>query len=202
VRTSAIVFAILLAVGTQACATRNSSREVADTEEMLSDAGFSPIVLQSPDEIAIAKTLPKHEMHYYDTVSGPVFWYYDPDQCGCVFVGGAGDYGRYQVAQKDENDVNDYLAESEDSQVTSLYWLNPSAFPAPYMYATGVAFNYNGGLYSWYPPPIWAGSPHGPVPGGGVHVGSPGMGHPGSGFGGGHGGGGGGRGGGGGHGGR
>jgi hypothetical protein len=159
------------------CSGQKPSDSVNQTEEMLSDAGFNPVELNSPDEIAIAQTLPKHEMHYYDTVSGPVFWYYDPDGCGCVYVGGVGDYQRYQVALSAQNDVADYLAESEDSQVTSLYTIDPLAFPSPYLYATGVAFNYNGGLYSWYPhPPIVIGG-HGSTVGSAGNHGGSGLGH-------------------------
>jgi hypothetical protein len=184
-----------------ACSSKNSSHEVEQTEEMLSDAGFNPVVLQSADEIAIANTLPAHQMHYYNTVSGPVFWYYDPDQCGCVYVGGTGDYERYQVALKSEHDVDDYVAETQDTQVASLYTINPWAFPAPFMYTTGVAFNYNGGLYSWWPHPYTPpGIHHAPIIGGaggglghsssghiGWGIGGHGMGHGGGFGGGGHG---------------
>jgi hypothetical protein len=183
-----IAIAIWLVAAAAGCSSKSSPQEVTLTEEMLSDAGFNPVVLQSSDEIAIANTLPVHQMHYYNTISGPVFWYYDPDGCGCVYVGGIGDYDRYQIAEKSQNDVDAYLAESQDNQVASLYTLNPWAFPAPFMFTTGVAFNYNGGLYSWWPHPYLPVVNPGPIVGStggkGHGLGRASLGHPGWGLGG------------------
>jgi len=112
---------------------------------MLTESGFQADELNSPDQIEVAKNLPTHEMHYYDTGNGPVFWYYDPDECGCVYVGGTGDYDRYEDAQKQQRDISEYAAETQDEQVASLYVLNPVMFPPPLFIGAGIP-------YGWYGP--------------------------------------------------
>jgi hypothetical protein len=135
------------AAALSACSSRNSSSQIAQTEAMLTEAGFQPVELSSPDQIEVAKSLPTHEMHYYDTGNGPVFWYYDPDQCGCVYVGGTGDYDRFEDAQKQEHDISEYAAETQDEQVASLYVLNPVMFPPPLFIGAGFPY----GWYGWSP---------------------------------------------------
>ncbi len=139
---------VMFAAGAlSACASRNSSTQIAEAEAMLTEAGFEPVELGSPDQIEVARTLPTHEMHYYDTGNGPVFWYYDPDQCGCVYVGGSADYDRFEDAQKQEHDISEYAAETQDEQVASLYVLNPVMFPPPLFLAAAYPY----GWYGWSP---------------------------------------------------
>ncbi len=142
-----LILLMLAAIAVASCSSRNGSSQVAQTEAMLTEAGFQPVRLTSPDQIEIAKTLPTHEMHYYDTGNGPVFWYYDPDECGCVYVGGTGDYDRFEDAQKQEHDISEYAAQSQDEQVASLYTLNPIMFPPPFLIGPGFAY----GWYGWSP---------------------------------------------------
>ena len=142
-----LIVLMLAPIAVTACSSRNSSSQIAQTEAMLTEAGFQPVELSSPDQIEVAKTLPTHEMHYYDTGNGPVFWYYDPDQCGCVYVGGTGDYDRFEDAQKQEHDISEYAAETQDEQVASLYVLNPVMFPPPLFIGAGFPY----GWYGWSP---------------------------------------------------
>jgi hypothetical protein len=144
---SVLIVLMLAAIAVPACSSRSSSSQVAQTEAMLTEAGFQPVQLKSPDQIEVAKTLPTHEMHYYDTGNGPVFWYYDPDECGCVYVGGAGDYDRFEDAQKQEHDISEYAAETQDEQVASLYVVNPVMFPPPLFLGAGFPY----GFYGWSP---------------------------------------------------
>lgn len=143
-------FLMLAAIAVSACSSRDSSSKVAQTEAMLTEAGFQPVQLTSPDQVEVAKTLPAHEMHYYDTGNGPVFWYYDPEECGCVYVGGTGDYDRFEDAQKQEHDISEYAAETQDEQVASLYVVNPMMFPPPLFIGAGFPY----GWYGWSPGPV------------------------------------------------
>jgi hypothetical protein len=142
-----LIVLMTVAIAIPACSSRDSSSQIAQTEAMLTEAGFHPVELSSPDQVELAKSLPTHEMHYYDTGNGPVFWYYDPDQCGCVYVGGTGDYDRFEDAQKQEHDISEYAAETQDEQVASLYVLNPVMFPPPLFIGAGFPY----GWYGWSP---------------------------------------------------
>jgi hypothetical protein len=183
-----LIALLLAAAAVSACSSRNTSSRIAQTEAMLTEAGFQPVQLSSPDQVEVAKSLPTYEMHYYDTGNGPVFWYYDPDECGCVYVGGTGDYDRFEDAQKQEHDISEYAAETQDEQVASLYVLNPVMFPPPLFIGTGYPY----GWYGWSPGAVGSigtvgrgrGSIVGTAPGLASNGGAP---HGGFGWGGGHG---------------
>ncbi|MGA7873270.1 MAG: hypothetical protein WCA22_20460 [Candidatus Binatus sp.] len=134
---------------------------------MLSDAGFTTIKLDTSDKVGLVEDLPPHEIRSYAVQSGKVYWYYDPDICACVYEGHQSEFDRYQMALQHQDDPEQYAAESNDEQVSSLNALNGTFFPPPIFWIGG----FNPGPRGYY----------------GGHGGSHGGGH---GFGGGHGGGG------------
>jgi uncharacterized membrane protein YgcG len=171
--------AVLLALIASGCSMyqhyeASKPENVRKTEAMLSDAGFTTIKLDSSDKEGLAEDLPPHELRSYAIQSGKVYWYYDPDVCGCVYEGHQGEYDRYQMALEHQNDVAQYASESSDEQVASLNALNGGFFPPPLFWIGGYAPL----------PPYYSGGGHG----GGGHHGGGGLGGGGH-----HGGGGGGR---------
>jgi hypothetical protein len=136
--------AILLALIASGCSMyqhyeASKPENVRKTEAMLSDAGFTTIKLDSDDKEGLAEDLPPHELRSYAIQSGKVYWYYDPDVCGCVYEGHQGEYDRYQMALEHQNDVAQYASESSDEQVASLNALNGGFFPPPLFWIGGYA---------------------------------------------------------------
>ena len=98
---------------------------------MLSDAGFQTIKVDTTEQVGLAEDLEPYDVRKYSASSGPVFWYYDPKICECVYEGHQGDYERYQTALRSQNDTAQYAAESEQEEVASLNAINGGFFPPP-----------------------------------------------------------------------
>jgi hypothetical protein len=139
---------------------------VQETEAELSDAGFTTIKLDTADKVGLVEELPPYEIRSYAAQAGTVYWYYDPDICACVYEGHQSEFDRYQMAQRQESDIAQYAAQSNDEQVASLNALNGSFFPPPMIWIGGYA-----------PFPHFGGGGGGG--GGHHHGGMPGGGHPG-----------------------
>ena len=149
------IVAVLLALIVSGCSLyrryeASKPENVRKTEAMLSDAGFTTIKLDTDDKVGLVEDLPLHEIRSYAAQSGTVYWYYDPDICGCVYEGHQSDFDRYQMASQHENDAAQYAAESNDEQVASLNALNVGFFPPPIFWIGGIApvpHYYGGGGY-------------------------------------------------------
>jgi len=139
-----LIVAVLLALTVSGCAIyrryeASKPETIRKTEGMLSDAGFTPIKLDTDDKVGLVEDLPPHEIRSYAAQSGTVYWYYDPDICSCVYEGHQSDFDRYQLASQHENDTAQYAAQSDDEQVASLNALNGGFFPPPIFWIGGVA---------------------------------------------------------------
>ena len=133
---------VLLALIVPACSLYHhyeASRPeaVQKTEAMLSDAGFTTIKLDTSDKVGLVEDLPPYELRSYAVQSGKVYWYYDPDICACVYEGHQSEFDRYQMAIRQQNDTEQYAAESGDQEVASLNALNGTFFPPPLIWIGG-----------------------------------------------------------------
>ena len=192
-----VVLAILSLLAFCSCAPAVNDDEgnVRGTEAKLDDAGFTKVPVDVPSEDL--EQLPTFTLNGYQSASGRVFWYYDPDYCQCLYEGTAAENERYQIALQHQNDLADY-EESESGESASQQALMASAFngavPTPFFwggwgawYGSGIGY-YRGGSHG----SGGSGGGHNPNPGGGGHHHGQGGGSGGGGHGGGnHGGGGG-----------
>jgi hypothetical protein len=147
-----LLLAILSALVASGCSLyrdyENSKPEaIRQMESMLSDAGFRTIKIDSDDQVGLVEDLPRYELRRYTASSGTVFWYYDPKVCSCVFEGHQGEYDRYQVALRHQNDTAEYAAESEQEEVASLNALNGVYFPPPIFLIGGFGGHLGGGHF-------------------------------------------------------
>jgi hypothetical protein len=110
---------------------------IAQTESMLSDAGFRTIQIDTSEQVGLAANLPPYELRSYAASSGSVFWYYDPKTCSCVYEGHRDDFDRYQMVVRQQRDTTEYTAESEQQEVASLNALNGAMFPPPIFWIGG-----------------------------------------------------------------
>ena len=173
---NSIALAIVLAMLASGCAMYrryedSKPENVWKTEGMLSDAGFTTIKLDNDDKVGLVEDLPAYELYTYKTQSGPVYWYYDPDVCKCVYEGHKPEYDRYQLALQHEGDVAQYAAQSEDQEIAQLNALNGGFFPPPVLWMGGVVpiAHYGGGPHGLGGPHGFGGPHGGGHPGGGRH---------------------------------
>ena len=145
-----LLLAILPALIASGCSVYRSYQaskpdNIRVTESMLSDAGFQTIKIDTTEQTGLAEDLEPYEVRKYAASSGPVFWYYDPKVCSCVYEGHQGDYDRYGMALRSEDDTSEYAAESEQEEVASLNAINGGFFPPPIFVLGGFGVGFGGG---------------------------------------------------------
>jgi hypothetical protein len=158
----------------------STPENVRQTESMLAEAGFQKIVVDPSNPDSLASQLTPYELRSYPASGGQVIWYYDPDQCSCVFEGSQDAFDRYQTLVRQQSDLAQYAAQSEDQEIVSLNAINGTMFPPPIFWIGGSS---EGGRRAG------RGGGHGGGHGAGGHGGHGGGsgGHGGGGHGGGHG---------------
>jgi uncharacterized membrane protein YgcG len=144
---------LVLALGASRCSIyrryqASKPEVIKQTEAMLSEAGFSKIAIDTSDSASLASNLPPRELRSYPADGGYVYWYYDPDVCGCVFEGRQDTFDRYQMLMRQQHDTVEYAAESQEGEIASLNALNQMYFPPPMLwYGVGIygGFHSQGG---------------------------------------------------------
>ncbi len=141
---------LALAIAAFACAAvpscslyqryKESRPENIRTEEtFLADAGFKKIAIDDAHREQMAM-LPPYELRFYEAAMGRVYWYYDPTVCQCIYVGDDYAYDSYVLAARQQEDIAEYVAESEDADAASLYAFNNTMFPPPlFLFGGGLA---------------------------------------------------------------
>ena len=145
-----LFMAILPALISSSCSLYRSYQAskpeaIEQTESMLSEAGFHKIKVDTSEQIGLAEDLEPYDVRKYSASSGPVFWYYDPKICSCVYEGHQGEYDRYEIALQSESDTAQYAAESEQEEVASLNAINGGFFPPPIFVLGGFGVGFGGG---------------------------------------------------------
>jgi hypothetical protein len=87
-RTAAMV--IGLALGVASCAT------TAQTESLLSQAGFRRLPADTPAKVAHLETLPPHRLVGRTHQGKKYYVYADPEGCKCLYIGSAAQYQGFQ----------------------------------------------------------------------------------------------------------
>ncbi len=126
------------------CATvSNDEQSVRNTEAMLDDAGFAKVPVDVPSEDL--EHLPAFTLNQYQSVSGKVFWYYDPDYCQCLYEGDQLAADRFQIALEHQGDLAQYQADAETEQSAAQQALIATTYsgavPTPFFW---------GGWAAWY----------------------------------------------------
>jgi hypothetical protein len=109
---------------------------IAKTESMLDQAGFRKVSIETPDQHGAVSELSLHRLNRYESASGNVYWYADPDLCGCLYSGDENAYGRYAMLMQQEQDTAQYIENTDREQ---LGMLGPfgNAFPPPVIFGGG-----------------------------------------------------------------
>ena len=125
-RTSNIVIFIAVLAGTillAGCASMTS----ANTESLLTAAGFRARTPQTPKQQQIYAALPPYKVERA-TVKGQVFYVYKDEKSGIAYVGREQEYQRYQqLAIQQQIAQNQYMA-AEMQQEAALDWYGGFGF--------------------------------------------------------------------------
>ncbi len=107
-------------------------QSVEQMEALLAAAGFKQIVADSPQKMAILSKLPPHQLRYYPTKNGLVFWYADPDKCRCVYQGDQKAYQQFQLLKLQQREIEEYEQAAMAEQGSMLYAFDPLWFGMPF----------------------------------------------------------------------
>src|SRR5215472_14416562 len=143
------LFVLLLGTVWSCATATNDQATVRDTEARLEDAGFTKVLVDTPSEDL--ENLPTLKLNKYQTASGTVFWYYDPDYCQCLFEGNQAEADRYELALQHQNDLAQYQ-QNETEESIAQQGLMASAFngavPSPFFWGGwGAWYGYGVGYY-------------------------------------------------------
>jgi hypothetical protein len=126
---------LLMAVLIAACASmmqETPAQKAQRIEPLLSAAGFRMVPADSAKQQQIFTGLPPLKMNYYVGKSGKAhYWFADPYQCNCVFVGDAKAYQRYQNLRIQQKLVKEeeQTAELNQDAAMQMNMYDPLFFP-------------------------------------------------------------------------
>jgi hypothetical protein len=125
-RTSNIVIVLATVIGAillPGCASMTS----ANTESLLSAAGFLVRTPQTPKQQQIYAALPPYQVQRA-TVSGKVFYVYKDEKAGVAYVGREQEYQRYQQLAIQQQIAQNQIAAAEMQQQAALDWYGGFGF--------------------------------------------------------------------------
>jgi len=102
---------------------------------MLAAAGFRMLPADTPDRIAETQRLTPLKVRYFLDNGKLRYWFNDPVNCHCVYVGGQKNYQQYeqirlsqQAAQQEAQAAELNAETAEQEQMNMLLW------PGPFIY--------------------------------------------------------------------
>jgi hypothetical protein len=125
--------AIAIAAALAGCFLKETPQQRAERiEPMLAAAGFHMLPADTPERTAETQKLTPLKVRYYVDNGKPRYWFNDPVNCHCVYVGSEKNYQRYeqirlnQQAARQEAEaaqMNEEAAQQE--QMNMMLWPGP-----------------------------------------------------------------------------
>jgi len=132
-RRIAAAFALAMAALLAGCFMQETPQQRAQRiEPMLSAAGFHMLPADTPERVAETQRLTPLKVRYYIDNGKPRYWFNDPVNCHCVYVGSEKNYQQYeqirlsqQAAQQEAEaaQMNEEAAQQE--QMNMMLWPGP-----------------------------------------------------------------------------
>ncbi len=97
-------------------------QQVEDQENLLSASGFQPRPANTPERIAMLRTLPPNRFSMCAQGNTFIYIYPDPIDCGCVFFGDQSDYARYRQTVSARQLANDQLLAAQTYNDPAWNW--------------------------------------------------------------------------------
>jgi hypothetical protein len=118
---------IFLAAATTLFVTGCASMTSANTESLLSAAGFRVRTPQTPKQQQIYTALPPYQVQRA-TVKGQVFYVYKDEKAGVAYVGREQEYQRYQQLAIQQQIAQNQIMAAEMEQQAALDWYGGFGF--------------------------------------------------------------------------
>jgi len=111
---------LVLLLTLAACAT--PQQQVADREDLLSAAGFVARPANTPQRVAMLRTLPPNRFTQRTNGNRFVYIYPDPLVCACIYFGDQAAYGRYRQEVLQRQIASDQLLAAQMNQQAAWEW--------------------------------------------------------------------------------
>ena len=111
---------LVLLLTLAACAT--PQQQVADREDLLSAAGFVARPANTPQRVAMLRTLPPNRFTQRTSGNRFVYIYPDPLVCACIYFGDQAAYGRYRQEVLQRQIASDQLLAAQMNQQAAWDW--------------------------------------------------------------------------------
>jgi len=103
-------------------------------EPMLAAAGFHMLAADTPDRIAETQRLTPLKVRYYLDNGKPRYWFNDPVNCHCVYVGGQKNYQQYeQIRLRQQAAQQEAQAAEMNEEAAQQEQMNMMLWPGPFM---------------------------------------------------------------------
>jgi hypothetical protein len=130
---SAAALAIAIIMLLAGCAETPQER-AARIEPMLSAAGFQMLPADTPQRIAETQRLTPLKVRYYLDNGKPRYWFNDPVNCHCVYVGGQKNYQQYeQIRLRDQAAQEQAQAAEINEETAQQEEMNMMLWPGPFL---------------------------------------------------------------------
>jgi len=101
------------------------TEETVNTESLLSAAGFKMVPATTPKEKDMLSSLTPNKVQFSVKDNKPLYWYADPDNCGCVWTGDQDAYNRYERLLVESNIAEEQQETAEmmeEAEFAPGYW--------------------------------------------------------------------------------
>ena len=112
---------VALGLSVTGCATIRA-HQTAETEQILSAAGFQVQPADTPEKLAHLQTLTPRKVVQDVRDGQPQYVYADPETCKCLYVGDEQRYQKFQELSLQKKIADEQLSAAQANQDASMNW--------------------------------------------------------------------------------
>jgi len=115
--------AVLLSATLIGCATTPfMQQQAAQQEDLLTAAGFTMMLADTPGKRAQLQTLPSYEVRMRLRNQQPVYFYADPQYCQCLYLGNESHYQAYRRLAIERNVAQEPMTAALLNEDAGMNW--------------------------------------------------------------------------------
>jgi hypothetical protein len=117
------------------CAVQETPQQRAERiEPMLAAAGFHMLPADTPERLAETQRLTPLKVRYYIDNGKPHYWFNDPVDCHCVYVGGEKNYQQYEQLRLNQQAVRQEAEAAQmNEEAAAQEQMNMMLWPGPFI---------------------------------------------------------------------
>jgi hypothetical protein len=131
----AAAFAVAWLALLAGCSLQETPQQHAERiEPMLAAAGFHMLPADTPERLAETQRLTPLKVRYYIDNGKPHYWFNDPVNCHCVYVGGEKNYQQYeQIRLNQQAARQEAEAAQMNEEAAAQEQMNMALWPGPFI---------------------------------------------------------------------